>query len=101
MSLLLQSIVHFVNLSMLFQGLKLLGTYLSSTSASPLMRAFVLEPEDDKGPLATDVDVDMINFGDPAISVDFEVDILILILNISYLHSINIIIDFICIRLIF
>ncbi len=49
-------------------ALSILGTYLSSTSVSPLRKAFI-EVAD---PLATDVDVDVLMNAECAISIDFE-----------------------------
>ena len=49
-------------------ALKLLGSYLTSTTVAPLMDAMVNVPS----PYATDVDVDTLFFSDPAITVDFE-----------------------------
>jgi Zn-dependent M16 (insulinase) family peptidase len=49
-------------------ALSILSSYLSSTSVSPLMTAFV-EIAD---PLATDVDIDILMNAESAISIDFE-----------------------------
>ena len=46
----------------------MIGSYLSSTSVSPLKEAFVNIPE----PLATDIDISTYEFNQPAINVQFE-----------------------------
>ena len=45
-----------------------MGSYLSSTSISPLKKAFVDLPE----PYSTDVDIDILMNAEPAITIDFE-----------------------------
>ena len=49
-------------------ALSILGSYLSSTSISPLKKTFVEIAE----PLATDVDIDILMNAEAAITVDFE-----------------------------
>lgn len=49
-------------------ALSILGNYMSSTSVSPLMKAFVEISE----PMATDVDIDVLMNSESAITVDFE-----------------------------
>ena len=49
-------------------ALSILGSYLSSTSVSPLKKAFVEIPD----PLATDVDFDVLMNAEAAVSIDFE-----------------------------
>ena len=49
-------------------SLSILGSYLSSTSISPLKKAFVDLPE----PYSTDVDIDILMNAEPAITIDFE-----------------------------
>lgn len=49
-------------------ALSILGSYLTSTSISPMKKAFIEIPE----PLATDIDVDVLMNAEAAISIDFE-----------------------------
>lgn len=49
-------------------ALKIMGSYLTSTSISPMKKAFVDTPD----PYGTDVDFDVYFNKDPAVSVDFE-----------------------------
>jgi Zn-dependent M16 (insulinase) family peptidase len=49
-------------------ALKLLGAYMTSTSVSPLMEAFVEIPD----PYATDVALDVLLFSDPSFTIDFD-----------------------------
>ena len=49
-------------------SLSILGSYLSSTSISPLKKAFVEIPK----PYATDVDIDILMNAEAAITIDFE-----------------------------
>ena len=49
-------------------ALSILASYMSSTSVSPLKKAFIEVPE----PLATDIDIDVLMNAEGAISIDFE-----------------------------